>query len=419
MGGEKRMILQKVQDQLADLSNLSMVLLNAKRAKVLVLSRVSMTQSQFKNVCVTDWSNPEEYLRIIFSEDKILGEYIDYLRPQIEAIDEKAKAGKWEPQIFRGPLGLYHFIAPITELSGQREKIRQRRIIYYLFGGSVWFSNKEEFSPDDAQRYLRELKTKGKLQLPCSLEYQILGEVLNAPTWRSQGVLFYEVETLRLTMNGIIRTYLADVTLPEDVLYPVVELYHSISRRDRFRNGLDSVLEIVPFAKAAFVVIKQIRSKTGFLAMRVPTHSRAEFRDQWLFIPRSEDIEGFLRAKKFEDAPERERKYLDFDFSIRFESKLNIFSKEDGELIGSLWILGDKRPRRFRKGLPKDKLKELKGFLTSCRNYLVPDKERISHTIFKAQQGDVLRRRTQLARLIHKPTFWGGEPLRHILKDAQ
>jgi len=412
-------VLQDVQDQLADLSNLSIVLFHAKGLKSLILSDSNISYRKLRKVYVTKWSKPEEYLHILCSNDLIFHEYISLLRSQIEDINTNIERDNWRPQVFPGPLGVYHFIAPISKLSGREGKAMKRRVVYYLFGGSLQFPDERKLSWGNVKEYLEKLETKTGSELSHSLRHQILGEILNVSTWLSPKVVFNEIEVLQLTLNGIIRSYLEEVEPPKDILSSVAELHHSVRQRDRFRSGLESALEIVPLIRAAFVAIKHVKSGTGFLAMRVPAHPNEELKDQWLFIPRPEDIQGFLQANKFEDTPKRERKYLDFNFNLKFERKFQISARDTGDIIGALWLFSDKSPKTLRRDLPKDELKRLEGFLASCRNYLIPNEEQISHAIFKAQQRNITRRRNQLDHHVSKPAFLETENLRLILEETQ
>jgi len=203
-----------------------------------------------------------------------------------------------------------------------------------------------------------------------------------------------------MVLNGVERTYMHGVPAPSSIVDTVTELYTSVRSRDRFRNCLETFIEAVGPAEAALAIHKQPLSSTVFVAVLVPNHPDMQMRDQWLFVPRDEDVAGFVHATHFTDLPVGEMGHLDFGFRVKSARSISLPASAAGLVQeGRLWLLSGSRLGLLRGALHARRTRLLARISAPI---LAPDTTANARVSAAISQGSTARRRTMLERAVQK-----------------
>ena len=279
MADSEVQFLQQAQDLLSALCGTPMALFKyAPFCESLTqLKSPEKWKKPYKTARVTRWSLNHALFRFLEGHPSLLHEFLRAFEPQLNTVEDNAKQDVWEPVIFHGLFKYWWFILPITELqTGEDPKKQKRKICYLLCGGPV-----ARAATSDWQSLWQDMKTLETNDVPFAktLQYQLIPELLEVPPWKGEESfreeeLIFELNTLRMTLNGVVRDLLHPSRLHEyDLIAGIYELWRLAAQREHLKRGLTGLSKLLSGTSTVAVVLRNPVTKSGFLALHVPSYT--------------------------------------------------------------------------------------------------------------------------------------------------
>jgi len=422
MANTEEQLLQQTQDLLSDLCEVPMALFKYAPLRESLAEIRSQTkwQSLYNDARVTRWSLNQALYRFLEGHRLLWHEFLDRLDPAFHKIEDNLGQDVWEPVIFQGLFGYWWFILPITEMQLTNNPRKQKRKIRYLAcGGPIARPATSDWT--SLWREMEELETHD-VSFAKILQYKLIPELLEVPPWKDEGEaskeeFLFELNTLRMTLNGVVRDLLNPVRLQGyDLMASIYELFQLIGQREHLKRGLTGLSKLLPGTAAVAIVLRNPATKSGFLALYVPSYTReSEF--QLLFIPLPEDTNAYFNSARFDQIPETDRKFLDLPVSSQYSAKLNL-PTEALNSFSVIWFFGESK-RAVNRLVKRARTSSVEALLKAWLPAFDVSEARIKRRVSQGQQQAAHHARHEIADLVTNSEFLPQEVIQRFLCEVQ
>ena len=428
MADREEQLLQQTQDLLSDLCGIPMALFKYApfRKSLTQLKSPTKWQDPYNAARVTRWSLNHALFRFLGGHPSLWHEFLRAFESALHTVDDNAGRDVWEPVVFCGLFKCLWFILPITELQvGKDSKKQKRKICYLLCGGPVARTATSGWKT--LWQDMEELETND-VSFAKTLQYQLIPELLEVPPWKGEESfsdeessrkeeLIFKLNTLRMTFNGVVRDLLNPVRLQAyDLMAAIYELFQLVGQREHLNRGLTGLSELLPGTVAVAVVLRNPVTRSGFLALHVPSHTgESEF--QLLFIPLPEDTDDYLNSTCFDQIPETDRRFLDLPVSDRCSARLNL-PTDALNSFSAVWLFGESE-RAANRIVKRARGSSVEAFLSGWLPIFDVSESRINRRVFQAQQQAAHHVRHEVADLVTNSEFLPQEVIQRLLHDVQ
>ncbi len=414
--------LQQPQDLLSDLCGIPMALFRYApfHESLAQLKSPTKWQDRYDEARVTRWSLNQALYRFLEGHPSLWHEFLRTFDPALHMVENNAGRDVWEPVVFRGLFDCWWFILPITELQiGNTPKKQKRKIRYLVCGGPVARAATSDWT--SLWRQMEELETND-VSFAKTLQYKLIPELLEVPPWEGEESarneeLVFELNTLRMTLNGVVRDLLNPVRLQGyDLMAGIYELFQLVGQREHLRRGLTGLSELLPETVALAVVLRNPVTRSGFLAIHVPS-GKGESEFQLLFIPLPEDTNAYFNSTRFDQIPETDRKFLDLPVSNQYSARLNL-PKDVLNSFSAIWLFAESK-RAVDRSVKKAHSSSVEAFLNGWLPIFDVSEARIKKRVSQAQQQAAHHARHEIADLVTNSEFFPQEVMQQFLHSVQ
>ena len=408
-------LFQQVQDVLSSMSGIPLTLFSFAP-----LSRLQAGSSRTVQLCeearVTRWSLSHALFRLLQDHSCLWDQFLESLIDPITLLRENASQEDWTPSLFSGLFGLKFFVAPVADANLVHGRL-QRRLRYVLCGGPL-------ARPHDLD-WARLWGNMEKLDdfiaggLEKTIQYQLLPELLEVPTWDNAGSAeqqsLFDIESLRMTFNAVVRDLSdSDAPVGYDRATAAFELFRVISSRNRIETGLEKIAKYDSRILASAVAFRNTITGTGLFALLVPALS-GEWRMQLAFIRNPADFAELLATDKCHTGSCDDMRSLRFPESI--DGALHV--PWDGSARGSdcaCWIFGQSG-KDIQRVLHRNRLL-LNSFLTGWLPTFTTSGPSVEQALRHASQQAAHHVRHELADIAVRSEFLRQDTLQQLLADS-
>ena len=428
MADREEQLLQQTQDLLSDLCGIPMALFKYApfRESLAEIRSPTKWQSLYNDARVTRWSLNHALFRFLEGHPFLWHEFLRPFKSALHTIEDNAGRDVWEPVVFRGLFKCWSFILPITELQiGKDPKKQKRKICYLLCGGPVARAATSDW--ESLWQDMEELETND-VSFAKTLQYQLIPELLEVPPWKvgesfsneessRKEELVFELNTLRMTLNGVVRDLLNPIRLQGyDLMAAIYELFQLVGQREHLKRGLTGLSELLPRAVAVAIVLRNSVTRSGFLAIHVPS-GKGESEFQLLFIPLPKDTNDYFNSTRFDQTPETDRKFLDLPVSNQYSARLNL-PKDALNPFSAVWLFGESE-RAVDRLVKRARSSSVEAFLNGWLPIFDVSEARINRRVSQAQQQAAHHARHEIADLVTNSEFLPQEVIQQFLHGVQ
>jgi len=331
-------LLQEVQDVLSSISGIPLALFSSAP-----LVRLQPGTSKAVQLCdgarVTRWSRSHALFRHLQDHSFLWDRFLESLIGPISVLTENARQEVWTPSLFSSLFGLKFLVAPVADVDLVRGELR-RRLRYVLCGGPL--ARPHDLSWVQLWDDMERLDDSIAGGLEKTIQYQLLPELLEIPTWDNAGSAerqaLFDSQSLRMTFNAVVRDLSDDAPVEYDRATAAFELFRIISSRNRIEMGLEKITEYDSQILASAVALRNTMTGTGLFVLLVPALS-GEWRMQLVFIRNPADFAKLLASDECHKGSCDDMRSLRFPESVDSSTRV----AWDGSARGSdcvCWIFG-------------------------------------------------------------------------------